>query len=665
MKYICIIFILTLMTVHSTQSQYGWYKQSPSGTHQFSDIFFLDKTTGWVISYENMKWNLFSTTDAGKSWQKTQTDISPVKIYFKDRNNGYAASSGSYKGAQKNNVFHKTIDGGKTWQHIDIPNTTTNATNTHDMFFKGNMGWICGGINDQSGMTHKVQITMTNDGGINWEYIEIEKIGDATSIFFSDNKNGWFSTQWGCIYKSANGGADWTKQYEDKNKNPMTCIYFINSSTGWAGGAGGVIYYTDNGGSSWDKITTSINAVINEIFFVNSSIGWAATAKGIYYTTDGGNKWSAQEIEGGSTGVGSLSIIDNKNGWTFSNNDVYNTNSGGDKVTRIMAKITFSGEPVICDGDSLMLTADPIETGYTYKWSTGATTPSIYVKQSAKYTVMIKAPDNNSDSAFIDVLVRTKPEITIVGDTELCHGTSGTISVKEKYYTYNWSTNESKQQTTIYSPGDYFVEVTDSNGCTNKLYFKIIDKGVPSLIKDITAIKVDSIAINSVRDSILNFKNNTGNDFRITGLAIKYDTNIFKINLYGKVLPIIIPKGKDLIFGVSFTPKEVRKYIDSLNISSDLPCQSELRIQLIGEGLTNTDVDEKFKTIEDFYILPNPVSDFLIITSNQEIGKIEIFSALGLKVHESEWSERIDVSGLSSGVFIIRIGNKTYKFIKL
>jgi hypothetical protein len=40
----------------------------------------------------------------------------------------------------------------------------------------------------------------------------------------------------------------------------------------------------------------------------------------------------------------------------------------------------------------------------------------------------------------------------------------------------------------------------------------------------------------------------------------------------------------------------------------------------------------------------------LIGNSNQEIGKVEIFSTLGLKVFETDWKEKIDVSGLLPGV---------------
>ncbi len=66
-----------------------------------------------------------------------------------------------------------------------------------------------------------------------------------------------------------------------------------------------------------------------------------------------------------------------------------------------------------------------------------------------------------------------------------------------------------------------------------------------------------------------------------------------------------------------------------------------------------------------FQISPNPVSDFLCINSNIELGKIKIYSALGLKVLDTEWKERIDVSGLVPGVYFVRVGDKVSKFIKI
>ncbi len=72
---------------------------------------------------------------------------------------------------------------------------------------------------------------------------------------------------------------------------------------------------------------------------------------------------------------------------------------------------------------------------------------------------------------------------------------------------------------------------------------------------------------------------------------------------------------------------------------------------------------------EQFLINPNLVADFIEISVRAihelPLQSIEIFSTLGLKVLESEWKEKIDVSGLPSGVYFVRIGDKASKFIKI
>jgi hypothetical protein len=58
------------------------------------------------------------------------------------------------------------------------------------------------------------------------------------------------------------------------------------------------------------------------------------------------------------------------------------------------------------------------------------------------------------------------------------------------------------------------------------------------------------------------------------------------------------------------------------------------------------------------------VFDCLQIISTK-IDRIEIFSSIGLKVIDSDFKEKIDVSILQSGLYFIRIGNKINKFIKI
>ncbi len=73
-------------------------------------------------------------------------------------------------------------------------------------------------------------------------------------------------------------------------------------------------------------------------------------------------------------------------------------------------------------------------------------------------------------------------------------------------------------------------------------------------------------------------------------------------------------------------------------------------------------VEEKIDT--DFEVSPNPATDFIEI-KQVTTKPIAIYSVLGIKLIESEYKEKIDVSGLAPGMYFVRIGDKVSKFIKI
>jgi hypothetical protein len=65
----------------------------------------------------------------------------------------------------------------------------------------------------------------------------------------------------------------------------------------------------------------------------------------------------------------------------------------------------------------------------------------------------------------------------------------------------------------------------------------------------------------------------------------------------------------------------------------------------------------------DFHF-QNPVSDFLEITSNYTIDKIELYSIIGNKVYDSTNTNKLEVSSISKGIYLIAVYSGNERRIK-
>lgn len=122
--------------------------------------------------------------------------------------------------------------------------------------------------------------------------------------------------------------------------------------------------------------------------------------------------------------------------------------------------ITSSGPTVICAGQSLDLDA-PTGAGYTYEWSTGATTASISVNTPGTYMVHVTAPDGCdavSPALLVEVSPDETPTVTASGDLEFCEGGSVMLTSTEAA-SYTWSNQMTGQSITVSQPGSYSVTI--------------------------------------------------------------------------------------------------------------------------------------------------------------------------------------------------------------
>lgn len=108
----------------------------------------------------------------------------------------------------------------------------------------------------------------------------------------------------------------------------------------------------------------------------------------------------------------------------------------------------------------------PLFGNYTdFFWSTTATTPSIVINQPGKYWVRAK----NNFGFYTSDTVFVKYPYNTINDTILCSGSQyiWDTNLQKSNFSFLWSDNSTDSLLKITSPGQYYVNVTDNNGCSS------------------------------------------------------------------------------------------------------------------------------------------------------------------------------------------------------
>jgi len=221
---------------------------------------------------------------------------------------------------------------------------------------------------------------------------------------------------------------------------------------------------------------TPIITAAGKTTICQGNVVWLSAPTGYkYHWSNGAN---AQSIAPWSTGNYTVKITDGNN-CTSANSQpmIFTVNN-----LPPMPTITIGGSLSICKGSSVPLSAP---TGYTYKWSTGATLQNITASLAGKYYVTIidanGCVSSNDSSVTISVNSPVIPSITTSGTTSICQGNSITLSAPTGY-AYQWSNGAMSQNISVSLAGNYNVRVKDVNGCNSDTSnsIKVIIKSIPS-----------------------------------------------------------------------------------------------------------------------------------------------------------------------------------------
>jgi hypothetical protein len=136
--------------------------------------------------------------------------------------------------------------------------------------------------------------------------------------------------------------------------------------------------------------------------------------------------------------------------------------------------ITVLGLPVInlgqdlsgCAGTQAVLDAG---TGYaSYLWSTGETSQSITITEQGTYWVEVANAFGCSKRDSVAFIINPLPEVNLGNDQNMCEGSLFVLSAGTGFASYLWNTGEIGYNISVSLPGEYWVEVTDAIGCTNR-----------------------------------------------------------------------------------------------------------------------------------------------------------------------------------------------------
>ena len=125
----------------------------------------------------------------------------------------------------------------------------------------------------------------------------------------------------------------------------------------------------------------------------------------------------------------------------------------------------ISGDSLLCEGSFATLQASP---GFlNYQWSSGQRgVTSIEVSKPGRYSITVTGENGCFGSTSFDVKEKIQTPIKIFGDTILCPGEQSFLAAESGFSKYQWSTGSQDEVVVITQPGQYFLTVTDKDGCS-------------------------------------------------------------------------------------------------------------------------------------------------------------------------------------------------------
>ncbi len=158
---------------------------------------------------------------------------------------------------------------------------------------------------------------------------------------------------------------------------------------------------------------------------------------------------------------------------TFTRENYILCEGGSQNPCPLSVTLSSQKSPVICRGDSILITAQTTGNIILYQWSVngtiipGADTSFIYAKESGEYHLIISDSNCSVSSLpfYVSFFPTVDPVIKSSGKIRPCSNDSIKLFLQTGYKSYLWSNNQTSPFIWVKQSGDYFVKVKDAFGC--------------------------------------------------------------------------------------------------------------------------------------------------------------------------------------------------------
>jgi photosystem II stability/assembly factor-like uncharacterized protein len=270
----------------------SWTQQSVGASAGLVSVSIVDDNIVWTCGWGGV---VYRTTNGGSSWiQGTNVPSDGTGIFGLNADTALVCAN-----LTNNGRIYRTTNGGISWSLVfEYTGTSAAIQNVHMFDAHGGVA-----LGDPVGGLWK--ILHTTNSGLTWDSLsQVPQSGwgyrDA-SVWVSQSK-GWFGTDGGLVYYTADGGLTWS--LSDLGSMDVFSLEFPNEALGMASTAFRYIYKTTNGGSSWSYVSTVPGTTLAIVAFiagvaVPTPRWWATNMDEIFRSTNHGTSWTYETLANG------------------------------------------------------------------------------------------------------------------------------------------------------------------------------------------------------------------------------------------------------------------------------------------------------------------------------------------------------------------------------